>query len=62
LILELIVLESCELLVVCSVSTKGQVSLVIGKQRQTKNLQKLRWVEEEAGAVVVRDTNGKGDK
>jgi len=28
---------------------KGQVSLVIGKQRQRERLQKIRWVDEEAG-------------
>jgi len=35
-------------------STKGQASLVIGKQRQREKLQKRRWAEEEAGSEVAR--------
>jgi len=52
-------------LVMCSCSTKGRVSLVIGKQRQRERqrrqrLQKRRWAEEEAGAEVARDRGGRG--
>jgi len=37
----------------CIFRTKRRASLVIGKQRQTKGLQKRRWAEEEAGIEVA---------
>jgi len=51
----------------CSCSTKGKASLVIGKQRQWERLQKgrgrsCRWAEEEAGAEVARDIDSRGDR
>jgi len=33
------------ILVMCPCSTKGRVSLVIGKQKQSERLQKRRWAE-----------------
>jgi len=36
-------------------------SLVTGKQRQRKRLQKWRWIEEEAGAEITKDRGGKGE-
>jgi len=45
----------------CSCSTKGGASFIIGQQSQ--RLQKRRrWAEKEGGAEVARDRGGRGDR
>jgi len=38
----------------CSCITKGQASLVLGKQRQRERVQTRRWAEEEADLYFTK--------